>query len=148
MSESNYSDILVKGNKKIFDGIVYDIHFPNEWINDYKKGTGPQECNNCRCFGSWRGSFVGYCLNCAECDYKYQRGCGMWGSGVEIYWVNPEKSIWKTYMKGISMDKIGDPDYIFGDTFEEFQTATDAAEVAFPPYEYLPDPYDETESIS
>lgn len=146
-SKMNPSVIVISGNKKIYNGIAYDIRFPDEWITDYKPNTGPNECLNCALNGVWRGSFIGYCCNCAYFDYNYTRGCGMFGRGVELYWINPSMSAHNTYLHGVSLDSIGDQYADINDSIYSFENMLNVAEASYPPYQYLPDAVDEEESV-
>lgn len=147
-SSITMSQQSITNNTILCDGITYDKHFPEKWINSHKPNTGPKECFNCSTYGYWRGSFVGYCINCAEYEYNFERGCGMIGKGVELYWIKPEKSAHYTYLKSVSMDNIGNVFLNLDDTYEAFQEMMNTAEELYPPYEYLPDPYSEIDSIS
>ena len=98
-----------------------DIHFPVEWLKeDEKNDAGILHCPNCKVYGNLNGVFIGYCMNCAEHVYGFERGFGMVESGVERtvediylsgsrmittdspYFDNQElfesRSIWKSYM--------------------------------------------------
>lgn len=110
--------------------IYYDIHFPLSWVFDEEfkmyscsknmnvdSFTGPLHCNNCKYFGYYNGVFIGYCMNCAE-EFCNGRGNGLTDKeGVEINeemvafdltYFSKEKSIWNTYLKGVSLNEIGD----------------------------------------
>ena len=91
------------------DGILYAIQFPREWAENHKPETGPKECENCEYFGKWNGAFIGYCANCAQYEYEGKRGIGLITPGIEYYKDDKKgTSIWKTYLKNISLYKIGD----------------------------------------
>jgi len=82
--------------------IVYHECFPEEWKTADKPGTGPKECGNCRSYGSLDGIFLGYCTNCAQHEYKGQRGPGLYNNGME----RPDftdTSIYTTYLKGYTL---------------------------------------------
>jgi hypothetical protein len=113
--------------------IYYDIHFPLNWIFDEELKmipwynhpidcesellTGPNHCNNCKYFGYYNGVFIGYCMNCAS-EFENSRGNGLTDmEGVELNenmvaidltYFSKEKSMWNTYLKGVSLDEIGD----------------------------------------
>jgi hypothetical protein len=115
--------------------INYDIHFPLYWIFDEKtyyddeaepQLTGPINCKYCRLYGHYKGAFIGYCARCAE-QFNWLRGCGFLiapdqepGKEIKTYLKttchgdtfildhNKEDSMWETYLKGITLDKIGD----------------------------------------
>ena len=102
----------------------YDCHFPVEWALDnksyvnefFESKVGPKYCLNCIEFGYKNGVFIGYCANCAELlDYK--RGNGLLPDGNEVCKetfafdtsdIKEENSIWNTYLKNVSEEKIGD----------------------------------------
>lgn len=112
---------------KTYNGYRFARQFPDKWILDQAPGTGT-ECEKCLECASWRGVLVGYCVDCALI-YKeigeYIRGPGFWDCGVEISWLDWEHSSFDTYLKGISMDKIGDIDFNEKHTFEKYQEAWD-----------------------
>lgn len=111
--------------------INYDIHFPLNWLfneefkmypcsssnNDLDSLTGPNHCNNCRDYGFYNGVFIGYCLNCAT-EFENKRGNGLTDvAGVELNehmvafdltYFQKKNSIWNTYLKGVSLQEIGD----------------------------------------
>jgi len=92
-----------------YDNELYDINFPEEWALSHKEDTGPKECPNCAYFGSIGGTFFAYCVNCADSEYNFTRGPGMWYNYCELY-TDKAHSIFDTYMKGIELEKIGDKD--------------------------------------
>ena len=71
----------VKGETKHFkigykvgkDGCKYYRNFPDYWMDNYEKGTGPKDCLNCEAYGTIEGVFVSYCSNCALYAYSYER---------------------------------------------------------------------------
>lgn len=93
--------------------------------------TGPIDCIYCKEYGFYNGVFIGYCNNCAE-KFDYRRGNGFVicphvepaqectkylmlksyndddEDNFEIISREIEKSIWKTYLKGITLNDIGD----------------------------------------
>lgn len=106
----------------ILVGHRFDINFPIKWavenLNEYHYendlvGNGPVHCNNCATFGVINNVFVGYCSNCALHKYNYSRGNGFNAVGVEQIVdhlgeeLNPQNSIWNTYMENIQQDQIG-----------------------------------------
>jgi hypothetical protein len=104
------------GKYYILNGIAYDINFPLKWaltprrVKSYAGNNYDQAvCMNCLYYGSYRGVFIGYCLECAMV-FKFKRGNGMIGRLQEQqgYGLNPKHSIWNTYMKRIDPMKIGD----------------------------------------
>ena len=67
-----------------YDNELYAIPFPREWAMNHIPKTGPKECKNCAYYGSWRGVFIGYCMNCAVHQYHFSRGNGFYACGLEI----------------------------------------------------------------
>lgn len=103
-------NVEVVGNYYIHSGCFYDIHFPLHYAMNHKEGTGPKECSNCAYYGSWRGSFIGYCDNCADVEYNLERGYGFCEWGVENYYVDRQgksHGAFDTYLKNVNLDKIG-----------------------------------------
>ena len=92
-----------------YDNEIYDIHFPEKWAMSHKPYTGPKECENCAFFGSIGGHFFGYCVNCAEYEYNFERGPGLYDYYTE-FTNNDHPSIFETYMKGVKLENIGDKD--------------------------------------
>lgn len=104
--------------------IYFDSHFPVEWVSHRPCSSepyGPFYCNACRCYGFYKGVFIGFCVDCAEKGYDRTRGRGMLAVNYEkdmdyvtsIFgsrWCNEhrEKSMWNTYLKGVDKTKIGD----------------------------------------
>ena len=106
----------------ILVGHRFDINFPIKWavenLNEYDGETallrhGPVHCGNCATFGAINNVFVGYCSNCALYKYNYSRGNGFNDIGVEQIVdflgeeLNPQNSIWNTYMENVQQDQIG-----------------------------------------
>lgn len=113
--------------------INYDSHFPLNWILYEKhfyegfecKLTGPINCKYCRDYGHYNGVFIGYCSRCAD-QFNWLRGCGFiiapdQPPGIEIktymktnmhgcFILDHDKknSMWETYLKGVTLDQIGD----------------------------------------
>ena len=50
--------------------------FPDIWIQNNLPGSGPLECINCRNYGCIDNIFIGYCNNCSEHIYNFERGDG------------------------------------------------------------------------
>ena len=100
-------------------GNRFDINFPIKWAvenlneNDENREVGPFHCTNCAAYGAINNVFVGYCSNCALHKYNYSRGNGFNAAGVEQIVdhldqeLNPQNSIWNTYMKHVQQDQIG-----------------------------------------
>jgi hypothetical protein len=108
MNEIRYSKTY-----KSYNGHLFARQFPDYWILDQAIGTGT-ECVNCLGHATWRGVLVGYCIDCAPV-YKemgeFTRGPGFWDCGVEVSWLDWENCSFYGYLKGISMDNIGDIDF-------------------------------------
>lgn len=100
-----------------YDNELYDINFPKEWATNHLKDTGPKECKKCAYFGSIGGTFFAYCTTCAEYDYNFNRGPGIWYNYCELF-TDKEHSIFDTYMRGVELEDIGDKD-LNTDTFNE-----------------------------
>ena len=107
--QHNPTEIRMFKTYKSYGNHLYALQFPDEWILDQKNGTGT-ECNNCLVRASWRGVLIGYCTNCAQ-DYV-DRGKGFYNYAVEVATENTEKSsAFDTYLRGISLEEIGDIDF-------------------------------------
>ena len=109
----------------ILGGHRFDINFPIKWavenLNENENDeniqvgpvVGPVHCGNCATFGVINNVFVGYCSNCALYKYNYSRGNGFNAIGVEQIVdylgeeLNPQNSIWNTYMENVQQDQIG-----------------------------------------
>lgn len=64
------------GNHQIcysYYGIYYASSFPKEWALSHLPETGPHECLNCLYYGTYKGIFIDYCLNCAKNEYEGAR---------------------------------------------------------------------------
>jgi hypothetical protein len=114
----------IKNNEDNIFPIYYDIHFPLEWVlhkNSFLvygevHTPGPNSCDNCKSFGYYKGVFIGYCMNCANC-FKYKRGNGMTDlckevdenmKAFDLSNYKKENSMWNTYLKDVNLNKIGD----------------------------------------
>lgn len=86
--------------------VLYFGTFPVEWALSHKEGTGPNDCNNCLCYGSKDGVFLGYCANCADYIYERARGRGMYYN-LEECPTDKGDSIFDTYLNGIDLSLIG-----------------------------------------
>ena len=103
----------------ILGGHRFDINFPIKWAvenlneNNENIQIGPFHCGNCARVGKINNVFVGYCSNCARFSYNYLRGNGFNAVGVEQIVdhlgeeLNPQNSIWNTYMENVQQDQIG-----------------------------------------
>jgi hypothetical protein len=74
--------VLLKGEQGMYymvGGEKYDEHFPYEWATNhlshpnFRIGSGPRECENCKKYGSILTVFVGYCMDCHKNIYKNLR---------------------------------------------------------------------------
>jgi hypothetical protein len=97
-----------------YDEELYCGTFPEEWALDHLPGTGPKDCGNCACYGSWNGVFLGYCANCAVYEYNGERGRGLIDVGTEFHndFVSEFPSIFGTYLLGFTPDDVGDKDFM------------------------------------
>ena len=102
-----------------YDEELYCGTFPEKWVLDHLPNTGPKECENCACYGSWNGVFLGYCANCAEYVYNGERGRGFIDIGKEVGQnVDLEDaalngpSVFDTYLKDVLPDDVGDKDFM------------------------------------
>jgi hypothetical protein len=85
----------------VIDNVAYPSQFPVQWAltpiiettvcNDDAvhtvicgPGTSPNHCGNCNLAGSYRGIFLGYCVNCALYSYNFERGFGFIENGKEL----------------------------------------------------------------
>lgn len=124
--------VTYHGNKRQYyeyDGVFYTATFPALWAETHKPGTGPNDCEDCQTFSYWNGAFLGYCWKCSE-QYDFTRGFGF-NDGIERplhiieknhYYQSllsvkckdnePLVSAMDTYLYGISLDDIGDPEFV------------------------------------
>ena len=82
---------------KFINGISYLNSFPDEWINNNAMGTGPIQCINCRKYGSIDNIFIGYCANCSQYIYNFERGEGFEVSASDLILEN--NSIFSEYIE-------------------------------------------------
>jgi hypothetical protein len=99
--------------------IYYIGAFPKDWALNHMDESGPENCENCYCYGSWNGIFIGYCVNCAEFIYNGKRGRGFTTNGVESEDNDKFISIFDTYLKGIDINL-----YDIEDSYEEVKKYT------------------------
>ena len=94
-----------------YDDELYAGTFPESWAKNHSLCTGPKECECCRKVG-WNGVFVGYCEKCAIHVYNGARGKGFISPGKESYHpLNIEyDSAFDTYLRGVNLHDVGDPD--------------------------------------
>ena len=109
-----------QGKFYVVDGYKYHTRFPIEWALDhktfitgkrkqYKEGTGPKECGNCRTYGSIRDVFVGYCGTCLNFYKEIQQPRGIPYGGWDINDLGEESIVeMYPYMTGVKASEIGD----------------------------------------
>jgi hypothetical protein len=129
MSYIDSVDIYQGAQSKFYivDGEKYHIRFPMEWAHDHRffpsiftnedgeeitvsGGTGPNQCGNCKAYGSIRDVFVGYCCGCLEYYYDDAQPRGeLIAPGMALH-VLGNQDIWMQYpyMYGIKKSEIGD----------------------------------------
>jgi hypothetical protein len=116
MAQFNPLEIIMCGDKRqyyAYDGELYTATFPQEWVKSHScDGTGPSKCKNCNIFGSWNGVFIGYCINCAEYVYNFERGKGFCIMGIETLNKGKGISVFNSYLKNIDLKDIGDVDFM------------------------------------
>jgi len=97
-----------------YDEELYCGTFPEEWAENHLLGTGPKDCTNCALYGSWNGVFLGYCANCANYEYEGECGRGFINCGKEndAEEVQHFPSAFDTYLKDVSLDDVGDKDFM------------------------------------
>jgi len=107
-----YDPLVIRYNPSTngysYDNELYHKNFPEEWATSHKPDTGPKECSNCAFFGTFGGHFFAYCVNCAETEYHFERGPGMYIDYTEF--INDGPSVFETYMRGIKLEDVGDQD--------------------------------------
>jgi hypothetical protein len=90
----------------------YDNRFPNQWRDSHAEGTGPEDCENCRAYGTINNVFVGYCANCAQYVYHGERGRGFIDNGIEIEDEIDDivgESVFETYLIENIVEEPDDP---------------------------------------
>jgi hypothetical protein len=90
-------------------GIHYDIAFPLFWVLTENDKCGPNNCDDCKKNGTFRGVFIMYCTNCAV-DYDLEVGYGAVEPGVENGGLYINKTAWYTYLKHRNLKYIGLPE--------------------------------------
>lgn len=107
MEEIKQDDEITNlGSYYSYRGELYIKEFPIMWAKNHAEGTGPEECENCSFYGSWNGIFIGYCVNCAEYIYEFQRGHGFIEHGEEFDHDIPQLRAMDTYLYGVDLDEI------------------------------------------
>lgn len=56
-----------------YRGIYYSNSFQEEWALNHLPKTGPHECLDCLYYGTYKGIFIEYCVNCSKNEYKDTR---------------------------------------------------------------------------
>jgi hypothetical protein len=94
-----------------YKGIHYDIAFPVFWVLTESEDTGPNNCNNCKDYGTLRGVFIMYCANCCQYCFNNECGYGAISNGVEqINGGDVYISAWHTYLNHRDLTRIGLPE--------------------------------------
>ena len=101
---NNKAEIINHGDYYSYRGQLYIKQFPQMWATSHAAETGPEECDNCSFHGSWNGVFIGYCMNCAEYTYDFQRGHGFIEHGEEQDLDIPQLRAIDTYLYGVDLD--------------------------------------------
>jgi len=72
--ERNITHYSINDNRICYSyyGIYYANSFQEEWALNHLPKTGPHECLNCLYYGTYKGIFIEYCLNCSNNEYN---GC-------------------------------------------------------------------------
>ena len=112
--EEESNQIVISDCKQYYtyNGVHYDIAFPLFWVLFEHPKRGPHNCSNCSEYGSLRGVFIMYCMNCAE-EYNeegYHVGYGSEGNGVEIITGDLYKSAYMTYLQYRELACVGLPE--------------------------------------
>lgn len=105
---TNHDEIVNHNYYYSYRGHLYINQFPKMWATAHAADTGPEECENCNFYGSWNGIFIGYCVNCAEYVYEFQRGHGFIDHGEELDEDIPQLRAMDTYLCDVDLDKCGD----------------------------------------
>lgn len=90
------------GEYYAYEGDNYVSTFPIDWAMNHAQDTGPKDCNNCKYYGSRDNVFLGYCINCAEYVYHFERGMGFNTEFEENDPTNPNS----TYLANIQLTPI------------------------------------------
>lgn len=106
MEEINNDEITYLGSYYSYRGELYIKEFPRMWAQSHAPQTGPEECDNCNFHGSWNGIFIGYCANCAEYVYEFQRGHGFIEHGEELNLDIIQVRAMDSYLYGVDLDNI------------------------------------------
>ena len=107
---------VCKGSNGLYyrlNGINYDIHFPLCWALENRDTleAGPHNCWNCNIYGYCNGVFIAYCSNCTVFRYNLTRGkYDIYEREGEIFYDTYIKFENFYYLKGMTMEQIGDKD--------------------------------------
>jgi hypothetical protein len=99
-----------QGKYYLINGEKYDQHFPYKWATNHlfhpflHIGSGPQNCENCKKFGSILTVFVGYCMDCHINIYEGSRPGIKDAVKTSIYEFREKLP----YMKDVRFVDIGD----------------------------------------
>jgi len=123
-------DPFYHDGKYLYQGVWYHQQFPVSWAMYHHFDTGPHDCQNCACYGSVEGVFVGYCANCALHFYEGGRGRGFMGDGVELDTdiARSYPSAFDTYLVGVDVTAIIPVDAIDAEEPENVEWADMEAE--------------------
>ena len=73
--ERNITHYTINNNRMSYSyyGIYYAPTFPEEWALNHLPKTGPHECLDCLYYGTYKGIFINYCMNCTKNQYNGSR---------------------------------------------------------------------------
>ena len=73
--ERNITHYTINNNRICYSyyGIYYAPTFPEEWALNHLPKTGPHECLDCLYYGTYKGIFINYCMNCTKNQYNGSR---------------------------------------------------------------------------
>ena len=73
--ERNITHYTINNNRMSYSyyGIYYAPTFPEEWALNHLPKTGPHECLDCLYYGTYKGIFINYCMNCTKNEYNGSR---------------------------------------------------------------------------
>jgi len=73
--ERNITYYSINDNRICYSyyGIYYASSFSEEWALSHLPKTGPHECLDCLYYGTYKGIFIEYCMNCSKNEYKGTR---------------------------------------------------------------------------
>jgi hypothetical protein len=122
-----YKDVYGSGYYELNteSGVQYDIRFPLKLATDcfaYNPKIGPEHCNNCRDYGSYKGMIIALCGNCTElASEEYKCDCTMGPTSQEFniyeqltelriegfmaFGCNSTNCIYKTYLEDLPFEQ-------------------------------------------